>query len=115
MPITLQSTVGTFDESFMQRLPLVEGAMVDHGLDPARFIISKDRSLFTNSRPFGSLLWDYTVFVDDEHFTVTKPNDISFLDYFYERCIAPDEIAPAPQHKHDGLLMRLMHWMDRPI
>jgi hypothetical protein len=28
----------------------------------------------------------------EENFTVTEPNDIIFLDYFYQRCIAEDEV-----------------------
>jgi hypothetical protein len=115
MPITLQSTAGAFDESFLRKLPMVEEAMLTHGLDPSRFVIAKDRSLFTNARPFGSVFWDYTVFTDGEHFTVTKPNDITFLNYFYERCMEPDETVPTPQHTHHGLLTRLAQWMEQPI
>nr|WP_249130838.1 hypothetical protein [Bradyrhizobium diazoefficiens] len=42
MSIILQSTVGGFSAQFMRKLPLVEQAMRDHGLDPAEFVISKD-------------------------------------------------------------------------
>ena len=42
MSIILQSTVGGFSAQFMRKLPLVEQAMRDHGLDPSEFVISKD-------------------------------------------------------------------------
>jgi hypothetical protein len=113
--IKLQSSVGAFDESFMQKLPLVEQAMVAHGLDPADFVIAKDASLFTNARPFGATCRDYTVFVGGKHFTVTQPSDIRFLEYFHERCIAPDEEAPTPHHKLADVLDKLMHWMEQPV
>jgi hypothetical protein len=113
--IKLQSTVGGFDESFMQKLPLVEKAMIAHGLDPSQFVISKDLSLFTNTRPFGSTFRDYTVFVSGQDFTVTQPSDLRFLEYFYERCIAPEEQAPTPQHKLEHVLGRLVHWMEQPV
>jgi hypothetical protein len=113
--IKLQSSVDAFDETFMQKLPLVEQAMVAHGLDPADFIISKDASLFTNARAFGATFRDYTVFVGDQHFTVTQPSDIRFLEYFHERCIAPDEAAPTPDHKLADVLDKLVHWMEQPV
>jgi hypothetical protein len=113
--IKLQTSVGEFDESFMGRLPLVEKAMIDHGLDPSHFVISKDASLFTNARAFGATFRDYTVFVGDQHFTVTQPSDIRFLEYFYARCIAPEETAPTPHHKLASVLGKLVHWMEQPI
>ena len=42
MSIILQSTVGGFSAQFMRKLPLVEQAMREHGLDPAEFVISKE-------------------------------------------------------------------------
>jgi hypothetical protein len=113
--IKLQSSVDAFDESFMRRLPLVEQAMIAHGLDPSIFVIAKDASLFTNARAFGATFRDYTVFVGDKHFTVTQPSDIRFLEYFYGRCIAPDEAAPTPHHKLENVLGKLVHWMEQPI
>jgi hypothetical protein len=113
--IKLQSSVDAFDESFMQMLPQVEQAMLSHGLDPAGFVIAKDASLFTNARAFGATFRDYTVFISGKHFTVTQPSDIHFLEYFYERCIAPDEVAPTPHHKLASVLGKLVHWMEQPI
>jgi hypothetical protein len=113
MLLTLQSSVGSFDADFLKRIPLLEQAMIAQGLDPAAFVIAKDRSLFTNGFPFGSRLWDYTVFVDGEHFTVTKPDDLTFLAYFAARCLAPDDPPAVP--KPAGLLTRFMHWMAQPI
>ena len=115
MQIKLQSSVGDFDANFMEKLPLVEQDMMAHGLDPSGFVIAKDASLFTNARPFGATFRDYTVFVDGRHFTVTQPSDMRFLEYFHERCIAPDEAAPTPQHKLESVLGRLVRWMEQPI
>ena len=115
MQIKLQSSVGAFDQTFMEKLPLVEQAMVAHGLDPSDFVIAKDASLFTNARAFGATFRDYTVFVGDKHFTVTQPSDIRFLEYFHERCIAPDEAAPTPHHKLADVLDKLVHWMEQPV
>jgi hypothetical protein len=113
--IKLQSSVGAFDQTFMEKLPLVEQAMVAHGLDPSDFVIAKDASLFTNARAFGATFRDYTVFVGDKHFTVTQPSDLRFLEYFHERCIAPDEAAPTPHHKLADVLDKLVHWMEQPV
>jgi hypothetical protein len=115
LQIKLQSSVGAFDQTFMEKLPLVEQAMVAHGLDPSDFVIAKDASLFTNARAFGATFRDYTVFVGDRHFTVTQPSDIRFLEYFHERCIAPDDAAPTPHHKLADVLDKLVHWMEQPV
>jgi hypothetical protein len=115
LQIKLQSSVGAFDQTFMEKLPLVEQAMVAHGLDPSDFVIAKDASLFTNARAFGTTFRDYTVFVGDKHFTLTQPSDIRFLEYFHERCIAPDEVAPTPHHKLADVLDKLVHWMEQPV
>jgi hypothetical protein len=45
-----QTTVAPFDDSFVEFLPVVEKATIDHGLDPRDFIIAKDRTQF-NSLP----------------------------------------------------------------
>jgi hypothetical protein len=115
LAITLQSTVGGFSPEFMRKLPLVEQAMIAHGLEPAQFVISKDRAAplaLPMIRPF---FYEYTVFVGDENFTVTEPNDMIFLDYFYQRCVAEDEAEPAGQRKRPGLINRLFRWMAQPI
>src|SRR5712675_2674646 len=94
--ITLQSTIeGGFSAEFMRRLPALEQAMIAHGLEPADFVISKDRATPPSVPFIGPFFYDYTVFVGDENFTVTEPNDMVFLDYFYQRCIAEDEPAEA--------------------
>jgi hypothetical protein len=116
--ITLQSTVGGFSPEFMRQLPGLEQAMVAHGLEPSQFVISKDpatpaASPFPLIRPF---FYNYTVFIGEENFTVTEPNDIRFLDYFYQRCIAEDEAAPEPQRaRRAGLISRVFRWMAQPI
>jgi hypothetical protein len=116
MAITLQSTVGGFSSEFMRRLPELEQAMVAHGLEPANFVISKDYATPATVPWVGPFFYDYTVFVDGENFTVTEPNDIQFLDYFHERCIAEEE-APAiePRPRNPGLISRIFRWMAQPI
>jgi hypothetical protein len=113
--ITLQSTVGGFSAEFMRELPLVEQAMIAHGLEPASFVISKDRATPPTVPIIGPFFYDYTVFVGEENFTVTEPNDIKFLDYFYQRCIAEDEAAPEQRKRRPSLISRLFRWMAQPI
>jgi hypothetical protein len=116
--ITLQSTVGGFSAEFMRRLPELEQAMVAHGLEPSQFVISKDWAT-PASTPLPALVpffYNYTVFIGEENFTVTEPNDTRFLDYFYQRCIAEDETAPEPQRaRRAGLINRVFRWMAQPI
>jgi hypothetical protein len=113
VPITLQGTAGGFSAEFIGRLPELEQAMAAHGLDANDFIISKDNSASANARPLGPFFYDYTVFVGDENFTVTEPNDARFFEYFLDRILAPDE-EPAPL-RHDTLFSRLARWMAQPI
>ena len=115
MPITLQSTVGGFSAEFLRRLPDVEQAMVAHGLEPSQFVISKDRAATAAVPVIGPFFYDYTVFVGEENFTVTEPNDVKFLDFFRQRCIAEDEAEAAPSRKRDGLIGRIFRWMAQPI
>jgi hypothetical protein len=112
MAITLQSTVGGFSPAFMQRLPRLEAAMVAHGLEPSEFVISKDRA--STAAPWiGPFFYSYTVFIGDESFNVTEPNDLRFYEYLYRRCIAEDdEIAPT---RGPGIISRLFRWMAQPI
>jgi hypothetical protein len=116
MPITLQSTVGGFSREFMRRLPDLEKAMIAQGLEPSEFVISKD--IASSALPLGvRSFFEYTVFIGHEHFTVTEPDDITFLDYFYQRCVAPDDEDEAtPQRRRrPGLIHRLFRWMERPV
>jgi hypothetical protein len=110
VPIMLQGAAGGFSSAFMRRLPEVERAMVAHGLDPDRFIISKDNAASANARPLGPFFYDYTVFVGGERFTVTEPNDARFLEYLLD---APDEDDAPPAH--ETLLGRFAKWMAQPI
>jgi hypothetical protein len=114
MSIILQSTVGGFSAEFLRRLPSVERAMILHGLEPSQFVISKDIATTPTARLIGPFFYDYTVFFGDDHFTVTEPNDIPFLDYFYARIIAADEDLPA-DHERPGLISRLVRWMGQTI
>jgi hypothetical protein len=118
MSITLQSTVGGFSGEFMRRLPALEQAMIAHGLEPSQFVISKDRATPPSVPFIVPFFYDYTVFVGEENFTVTEPNDIIFLDYFYQRCIAEDEDLQAEQEtrrRRPGLIRRIFSWMAQPI
>ena len=80
-------------------------------------MISKDRATPPTVPLIGPFFYDYTVFVGDESFTVTEPNDIVFLQYFYQRCIAEDEDTPEPQQRRGapGLISRIFRWMAQPI
>jgi hypothetical protein len=117
MPMTLQSTVGGFSAEFMRKLPQLEQAMIAQGLEPADFVISKDRATPATVPFIGPFFYDYSVFVGDESFTVTEPNDIVFLDYFYQRCIAAEDPPPLPPEAapRPGLIRRLVSWMAEPI
>jgi len=117
MSITLQSTVGGFSAEFMSRLPALEAAMIAHGLEPSEFLISKDRATPPSVPFIGPFFYEYTVFVGDEQFTVTEPNDNRFLEYFYQRCIAEDEAMPADGQRirPPGLINRVFRWMAQPI
>jgi len=114
--ITLQSTIGGFSAEFMRKLPQLEQAMIANGLDPAEFVISKDRAAPATVPLIGPFFYEYTVFFGDEKFTVTEPNDTRFLEYFYQRCIAPDAAGPEPQTaRPPGLISRIFRWMAQPI
>ena len=117
MSITLQSTVGGFSAEFMRKLPLVEQAMMARGLEPTQFVISKDRATPPTVPFIGPFFYDYTVFVGGENFTVTEPDDIKFLDYFFQRCIAEDEATPEQERRRrrPGLINRIFRWMAQPI
>jgi hypothetical protein len=116
MPITLQSTVGGFSTEFMRRLPALEQTMIAHGLEPSDFVISKDRATPASVPFIGPFFYDYTVFVGEENFTVTEPNDMLFLDYFTKRCTAEDEEQPAEMARRNrGLMHRFFRWMTQPV
>jgi hypothetical protein len=115
MPITLQSTIGGFSAEFMRKLPGLEQAMIAHGLEPSQFVISKDWATPATVPVIGPFFYDYTVFIGEESFTVTEPNDIKFLEYFYNRCVAEDEPAPAQRPRHAGPISRFFRWMTQPI
>jgi hypothetical protein len=88
-----------------------------HELEPSEFVISKDRATPPTVPLIGPFFYAYTVFVGDQNFRVSEPNDIKFLDYFYQRCIAEDEAvdAPAQQRVRADLISRFFRWMAQPI
>ena len=119
MAIILQSSVGGFSDEFIRKLPSVERAMVERGLDPSDFVISKDPA--SPSVPFGTgaFFFQYTVSFGEASFTVTEPTDVRFLDYFYQRCISEEEEETKPmptlRRRPPGLVSRFLHWMAEPI
>jgi hypothetical protein len=123
--VKLQSSCGDFSPEFMKELPVIEKAMIAHGLDPARFVISKDSArtplLPIAFRPDGNPK-EYTVFVKGRSFTVAQPSDTSFLSYFYELCVAPDEkegffahALHVEEKKLEAVIRRLEKWLNKPV
>jgi hypothetical protein len=114
--IKLQSTVGDFTPEFMRKLPLVEADMRAHGLEPSEFVISKDRGAPPAFPLMSPFFYEYTVFVGDDSFTVTEPNDIRFLEFFHKRCIATSEDEEGQRlTSSPGLFRRFLRWMSQPI
>ena len=113
MAITLQSTLGGFSAEFMRRLPQLEQAMTANGLDPAEFVISKDRATPATVPLLGPFFYEYTVSFGDDEFTVTEPNDMVFLDYFFKRVLAVD--GPPEVPRRPGLMRRFFGWMSEPV
>ena len=126
MSIILQSSVG-FSAEFMREVPMLEKAMIAHGLEPAKFVISKDSASPSTRHVVGTFFYDYTVFIDGEHFTLTEPNDMVFLDYFLKLCTADDDVRPLLKLRRGrvgrgglgrgslGLLRRFLRWMAQPV
>jgi hypothetical protein len=116
MSIILQSTV-SFSAEFMRELPVLEKTMIAHGLEPSKFVISKDSATPSTRHVVGTFFHDYTVFVDGEHFTLTEPNDMVFLDYFLKLCTAEDDIRPLLKLRRGrpGLVRRFLRWMAQPV
>jgi hypothetical protein len=115
MGITLQSTIDGFSGEFIRRLPRLEQVMIANGLDPNEFVISKDRATPAAAVPLlGPFFYEYTVFFGGEKFTVTEPNDMRFLEYLHERCVAPNDPEPE-QPARPGLISRIFRWMSQPI
>ena len=113
MSIILQSTVGGFSGQFMRKLPLVEQAMREHGLDPSEFVISKDYASTATIPLMGPFFYSYSLFFGEETFTVTEPNDMVFLDYFLKRVLAAD--GPPELPRRPGLMQRLFCWMAQAV
>lgn len=111
--IILQSTVGGFSAQFMRKLPLVEQAMRDHGLDPSEFVISKDYASTATIPIIGPFFFNYSVYFGEEEFTITEPNDMVFLDYFFKRVLAAD--GPPELPEQPGLIRRFSGWMAQPV
>ena len=118
MPVTLQSTInGGFTRDFVRKLPELEKAMLAHGLDPSEFVISKDRA--SPGAPWITpFFFQYTVFIGEENFSVTEPNDERFYEYLYGRVTAEEDYsdtAPEQPAREPGLITRFFRWMEQPI
>lgn len=126
MQITLQTSVGDFDASFLKELRRFEGVMEANGLDPSTYIIAKDRVQFC-SLPFfvrpGGDGFNYTVFIDGESFSVTKINDMAFLGYFEQLCAAAiaegagaEPVVPPPlPPRAPDMFSRIQQWLNAPV
>jgi hypothetical protein len=121
MSIILQSSVG-YSAEFMRELPMLEQAMIAHGLEPSKFVISKDSASPSTRHVVGTFFYDYTVFIDGEHFTLTEPNDMVFLDYFLKLCTAEEDVRPLLKLRRGrlsrdrfGLVRRFLRWMAQPV
>jgi hypothetical protein len=136
MSIILQSSVG-FSAEFMREVPMLEKAMIAHGLEPSKFVISKDSASPSTRHVVGTFFYDYTVFIDGEHFTLTEPNDMVFLDYFLKLCTAEENVRPLLKLRRGrvgrgsphrgglgrgslgrgslGLIRRFLRWMAQPV
>ena len=120
--IKLQTSYGDFASAFVEQLPALEKAMRDQGLDPSAFVIAKHEAagarLPIAYRPDGNPA-AYTVFVKDKSFTVTQPDDMSFLAYFYRLCVPPPEHKETHGHSAEtrlaAFIHRLEHWFNQPI
>ncbi|OQW60055.1 MAG: hypothetical protein A4S14_19235 [Proteobacteria bacterium SG_bin9] len=118
--IKLQSSIGAFEPEFEERIAVIEQEMLARGLDPSAFVISKDYSASSHNRFLGAghRYYDYTVFVGDENFTVTMPDDMRFLAFFASRCLgATDdkEATSAVAEKPPGMFARIANWFGQPI
>ena len=120
--ITLQSSVGDFAPAFVKRLPPLEMAMRDLGHDPSALVIARNLARSPHlpifNRPDGNLL-EYTAFLKGRSFTVTQANDMRFLEYFYELCVAPeprdDPHSQSEEQKLESLFGRVGRWLNKPI
>lgn len=118
--IRLQSSIGAFEPEFEERIAVIEEEMLARGLDPSAFVISKDFTASSHNRFLGAghRFYDYTVFVGDENFTVTMPDDMRFLAFFASRCLgATDNKGPTPAvaAKPTGMFARIANWFSQPI
>jgi hypothetical protein len=116
MPIILQSSV-SFSAEFLSQIPMLEKAMIAHGLEPSKFVISKDSASPSTRHVVGTFFHDYTVFVEGEHFTLTEPSDMVFLDYFLKLCTAEDDVRPVLKLRQGraSLVRRFLRWMALPV
>ncbi len=102
MQIRLQSSAGPFDPGFIDRLGDLEAAMIAIDLDPDKFTVAKSALPLSELKPCDAETQRcaYTVFVDDEHFTVTLASDMKFLRFFTLLCLTTEhgearQITPA--------------------
>ncbi len=102
--------------SFMQFVPALEQAMVEHGYNPSDFSIT--RTLALNQPRYRGFCssYSYTVTVDGRTFTVVLSGDAdggdtNFLSYFYNICLAPEEKDHPLERKLVNMFARVEHWL----
>lgn len=114
MQIRLQSSAGPFDPGFIDKLGDLEAAMIAIDLDPDKFTVAKSALPLSEQKPCDAepQRCVYTVFVEDEHFTVALASDMKFLRFFTLLCLAAEhgearQIAPAPKTATPESVIRL--------
>ncbi len=125
--ITLQSSVGDFAPAFVKRLPPLEMAMRDHGLDPSAFVIARNLARSPHlpifNRPDGNLL-EYTAFLKGRSFTVTQDNETICASSNISTNLAPEprddphslmHKLQSEEQKLESLFARVGRWLNKPI
>ncbi|MGO4712254.1 hypothetical protein [Bradyrhizobium sp. 2TAF24] len=108
MPIMLRSSVGPFDDTFIQRLARIERSLIAHGVSPSQFTIVKDRALADPPN------WDYTISRGDQSCRLTLPDDFTLMNHVDACCRALDDepATAARDADSDTVVTQLMEWME---
>jgi hypothetical protein len=120
MAVTLlHSDDDDFEPYFLEQLPSLEKAMIEHDLDPSAFTFAKSRSGAYRSYGSNASHHDYAVNTGEDTFTVTYANDQGFLDFLLASCVADDSSgagqgdarkAPSESHERRSLIDGLSRW-----
>jgi hypothetical protein len=109
MSIKLQGSVA-FEPEFVGQLSMIARALLEAGLDPAAFTITKHGAQ-ADSPEIGAFQYDYTVSTGEEQFCVTAPNDPRFLDDLLARLHHSAAAHQAGEPPAQGLFARVARWM----